>query len=130
MTHEHTLPRFRRTGWLVGAAFLALAPAAPGRADEDRKKPRYPKPPSATNVQLVPDAWKTVQVRKLSPSELDRLLSARQKADNVGCAGSHSTTKLRFIRRVYLDLTGKLPPPRAVRAFITDEASGQAREAD
>jgi hypothetical protein len=52
---------------------------------------------------------------------LGRLLVARQKADNVPIAPRINDSA--FIRRVYLDLTGKLPAPRAVSAFVNDEAS-------
>jgi hypothetical protein len=121
MTRKRTHLLSGQIGWLIGAALFGLVLTASGRADEDRKKPRYPRPPSATNVKLVPDAWKSAPVRKLSPAELDRLLAAGQKADNVKVAPIVSDGA--FIRRAYLDLTGKLPPPREVRSFVADKAS-------
>jgi hypothetical protein len=116
------LPRAcRRAGFLpiVGLALLALT--APARGDDDTKKPRYPKPPSDKDVKLVPDAWKSASVRKLTHAELDRLLDARHKADNVKPAPLIDDGA--FLRRATLDLTGKLPGPSEVRAFVADSAS-------
>jgi hypothetical protein len=110
-----------RTRGLAWVALIGLVLCAPSRADEDRKKTRYPKPPSDKNVKLSPDAWKSAPARKLSPAELDRLLTASQKADNVKLALRINDGA--FVRRVYLDLTGKLPATRAVGTFISDNSS-------
>jgi hypothetical protein len=121
MTRE-PLPRLsRRAGFFVAVVLAALVAGAAARADEDRKKPRYPKPPSDRDVKLVPDAWKSAALRKLLPADLDRLLAARHKADNVKVAPLIGDGA--FIRRASLDLTGKLPRARDVQAFVADTAS-------
>ena len=69
---------------------------------------------------MVPDAWKSAPVAKLAPAELDRLLAADQKADKVKLAPAVDDGG--FIRRVSLDLTGKLPSPLDVQAFVSSQA--------
>jgi hypothetical protein len=108
---------------LCHALFVCLALASPGRADEDRKKPRYPKAPSDAGVRLTPEAWKSAPVRKLTPAELDRLLLAGQKADKVQLAAPIDDAG--FLRRASLDLTGKLPGPREVQRFLADRDAGK-----
>src|SRR5262245_38239842 len=105
--------------WLGLSAVLALAFTAAARADD--KKPRYPKPPSDKGVKLVPEAWKSAPNKKLTPAELDRLLSAAQKKDDVKLAPVVPDET--YIRRVYLDLTGALPSALEVKRFTSDPSS-------
>jgi hypothetical protein len=100
--------------WLIALAFAGLTAAA----GADERKPRYPKPPDATGVQLVPDAWKAGPDKALTPAELDALLAAGHKADQVQPAPAAPDDV--FLRRVYLDLTGKPPTPRQLREFRAD----------
>jgi hypothetical protein len=120
---QERIPCFARYGgFLLGATLLGLVLlTAPVRADENARKPRYPKPPSDKNVALTPDAWKSVPVRKLAPAELDRVLAASQKADKVKVAESIDDGG--FLRRVHLDLVGRLPGPKDVRAFLSSDRS-------
>jgi hypothetical protein len=116
MSTERASSCWRRTCFLLAAWLLA----APAFADEDARKPRYPRPPSDKNVRLAPQAWEDSPVRKLSPAELDRLLAAGQKADKVRLATRIGDGG--FLRRVFLDVAGKLPTPREVRDFLADES--------
>lgn len=99
-----------RTGWLTLLVVLGLH--LPTRAD-DSKKPRYPKSPSADNVKLVPDAWKTVPVKALAPADLDRLLMASQKGDKVKPAAPAADDV--FFRRVIWISSAGCPPPATPR---------------
>lgn len=49
-------------------------------------------------------------------NEVDRLTSRKWK--DLGLAPSRRTTDAEFIRRVYIDLCGKLPPADDVKAFV------------
>src|SRR5262249_7861026 len=101
---------------LALAAGLALL-AGPGRAD-DTKKSRLPKGPSDKGVKLIPDAWKTVAVKKLTPAEVDKLLADAQKNDKIKNAPLVSDDL--FLRRAALDLIGRLPPASSMGAFLKD----------
>ncbi len=103
----------RRTAWLMGlltAGVLTLDL----RAAET--KPAYPASPNAENVKVIPDAWKTAPDKPATSAEIDALLTKEQKAEQLKPAPQ--TTDEQFIRRAYLDLTGKLPTPEEVESFI------------
>jgi hypothetical protein len=53
-----------------------------------------------------------------APTEVDRLVVA--KLEKLGIIPSEVCTDEEFLRRVSLDLTGSLPTPREVRAFVAD----------
>src|SRR5439155_3601520 len=103
--------RARALGFAVTTFLLALA------ADVRAGKPE----PSA-NLRSGPIAaadWKKAATTPLQPGEIDRLLAAEQKA--AGVSPAPLTTDEQFIRRVHLDVTGKLPSPSAVLAFVADK---------
>src|SRR5262245_39554891 len=79
-------------------------PAAPSPAADDSKKPRFPRPPNAENVKVVPEAWKTASRTPLASGEIDRLLAAARKADAQSAKQPLAplTTDEQFIRRVSL----------------------------
>jgi hypothetical protein len=71
---------------------------------------------SSENIPLIPPAWKTAPQRPLTPQELDQLLAERMQAE--GRAYAAPIDDALFVRRVSLHLTGKLPPPAEVEAFL------------
>jgi hypothetical protein len=89
----------------------------------DDKKPSYPQPPSAKDVKITPDAWKTAPRQRLTANELDALIASDQKADKL--APSPVISDEQFIRRVTLDLTGKLPLPADVEEFVASQATNK-----
>jgi hypothetical protein len=60
---------------------------------------------------------RTVTPPTLTPADLDSLMEQHLAKSKVPLAAP--TTDVEFVRRVYLDLTGKLPTPEQVRAFCT-----------
>jgi hypothetical protein len=102
---------------LITLACLALL--APARAEDEKRKTRYPKPPDAAGVKLVPDGWKAAPKKALTPTELDLLVKAAQAPDKVTPVAAVPDDV--FIRRVSLDLTGKLPGAKEVVAFVTSK---------
>ena len=80
--------------------------------------PKYNKnddpPPVLTN-----DAWKGVSKSPLQAGEIDRMIAADQEKAKV--KPSPVTTDEQFIRRVMLDLTGRLPVPADVTEFQADK---------
>lgn len=100
--------------WRITALACLLAATLPGLADD--QKPAGYGPTKDQNVSVMPPEWKTAPKMRLSSAELDRILRKEQNADKL--RPSPRTTDEQFIRRVYLDLTGKLPPPTEVKAFV------------
>jgi len=96
------------------AGLVVLTPA---RSEED-KKSRLPQAPEAKGVPIVPPAWKSAPKKLASPAEIDALLLASQKADQLPTAPLASDDL--FLRRLTLDLTGKLPTARELSAFLSD----------
>src|SRR5262249_15348736 len=112
----------RRRALLLPAALLlgltCLATAAEPTS-EDKRKVRYPKAPSDKGVKLYPDAWKTAPVKAVTPAEIDALLTKAQKADKIPPAPLAPDDV--FMRRVHLDLVGRIPPAAQLRAFLADK---------
>ncbi len=80
------------------------------------------KPDQASAVRggAVPVAdWLKAATTPLAAGEIDRLIAREQKA--AGVTPAPRTTDEQFIRRVHLDLTGKLPQSADILAFIADK---------
>lgn len=120
------LPMTRRGLVLILAPALLLA--------GDPSCPRYPsaqRTEVAENIELD-RAYETLArqrapfrntaaVRRAAESRsnfIDQRLFARMAADNVKPAPT--TTDAEFLRRVTLDLTGRIPTPEAAEAFLND----------
>jgi len=63
------------------------------------------------------------QAKELSPAELDKLLDADWKKAHVQPAPP--VDDARFLRRLYLDLAGAIPPPEVVQAYLADGKPGR-----
>lgn len=127
-------PFIRRCSLLGLGLALLFAGALPLAAGDDpAKKADPPKPeekkkvgygvPGTDTVPVMPPEWKTVAKERLSPGQLDALLQKEQKADQL--KPSPLTTDEQFIRRVTLDVTGKLPSPAEIKAFVADPSAGK-----
>jgi hypothetical protein len=68
--------------------------------------------------QLNSADWLKASTAPLQPGEIDRLVGANLKKANVQPAPT--TTDEEFIRRVTLDLTGRLPLPERIAEFLGD----------
>lgn len=86
----------------------------PAHAQDKKEKPALP---SGT---LAPADWKKFSTAPLAAGELDKLVADEQKKADVKPAPK--TSDEQFIRRVYLDITGKLPAPADVKDFLDDKA--------
>src|SRR5262245_10480701 len=82
--------------------------AAPPKSDKNEKPPI-----------LTSDPWKGVSTSPLKSGEIDELVAKGQKEAKV--SPSPRTTDEQFIRRVMLDLIGRLPLPADVTEFAADK---------
>ena len=94
-------------------------------ASTEADPPSKDAPPKAV-VQLPvgnldAKAWLTYSTKPLEAGEIDRLIAAELSKLSIKPAAK--TTDEQFIRRVYLDLTGKLPAPGEIKEFATDNAA-------
>lgn len=87
------------------ALVTGVAVAAPPKSDKPQK--------------LTNDEWKGVPTSPLQAGEIDRLVGQAQEAAKVKAAPL--TTDEQFLRRVMLDLTGRLPLPADVTEFLADK---------
>lgn len=103
-------------GWLAGVLGLLLVPAA-GMADEfpagSRAFARAPRP-------------KPLELREVVAA-VDRRIAERWAAAGVEPAGLADDAE--FLRRVSLDLTGRIPSVEEVLRFLEDPAPEKRREA-
>src|SRR5438874_9547791 len=107
------------TGGRCGLASLALlavgwglAPQAAHAADRTPAKDLRSAPIKASE-------WQNASTRPLEPGEIDRLIGKELQVSGIRPAAR--TTDEQFVRRVHLDLTGHLPRPADVTAFVADK---------
>ncbi len=68
---------------------------------------------------LTREAWRTAAHTPATPEEVDRLIARDLGAE--GGMPAPLTTDEQLLRRVWLDLTGRLPLPADVREFVADK---------
>src|SRR5688572_16431436 len=104
-----------RTWSVATIAILTLAGWHPASADPP-KEGKTDKPATALPLGNLDTAdWLKFPAKKLEPGEIDRMVNAALKEAKLTAAPL--TSDEQFIRRVYLDLTGKLPMPADMTEF-------------
>jgi hypothetical protein len=103
----------RNANFLAALVAFVVAVSVSDAADVRPATPITPR----SNV-LTGEPWTGVPIAKLSPAELDKLLSAELREDHIKPAAR--TTDEAFLRRVSLDLTGRLPSPQEIADFVRD----------
>lgn len=79
------------------------------------------KPTSLLPVGYLPkEEWLKAPATPLQPGEIDRLVNAALKKSNV--TPTPLTSDEQFIRRVSLDLTGRLPDPKDIAEFTANKS--------
>ncbi len=113
--------RFARFLQIVCTSLLALLVVGSLSADppakDSAKKPVVQLPVGTLDAK----DWLKASTKPLAKGEIDQLINAELAKVNVKAAGR--TTDEQFIRRVYLDLTGRLPTPSDIAAFGQDGSS-------
>lgn len=117
-----------RTGLAVCAMTAIVAVALAGIASPSwgqtapARKPAA-KPPQAKSKAKAPlRPNRTVSPPTLTPSQLDTMID--QTIAEAGAPAANLTTDDEFIRRVSLDLNGRLPTPEAILAFRRGKSLG------
>ena len=121
------------TVWSLALAPLALAQPPSQSASNDPGCPGYPAAVRADWDQALEldNAYRAFQKSRRAPlktaalpsrrdSFIDNLLFDKMQADGVPPAEVASDSE--FLRRVYLDLTGRIPQPADAAAFLNDSA--------
>ncbi|MCS7045385.1 MAG: DUF1549 and DUF1553 domain-containing protein [Gemmataceae bacterium] len=102
-------------------AFLLAASPASLQADPAAQvKTDEAKPIVYPTGYLRTEDWLKASTAPLAKGELDRLVNEQLKKANVGPAPL--TTDEQFVRRVWLDLTGRLPKPTDLKEFLADQS--------
>ncbi|MBI1915414.1 MAG: DUF1549 domain-containing protein [Planctomycetes bacterium] len=91
-------------GW--GVSPQAACAAGPAAAKDFRSAP------------IKTSEWQNASTRPLETGEIDRLIVKELQVSGIRPAGR--TTDEQFVRRIHLDLTGKLPLPADVTEFVAD----------
>lgn len=100
----------------LALGLLALVVLAAGSARADAPAPVAAPLPTGT---LDTADWLKAPATPLQPGEIDRLVGAALAKARLTPAPR--TTDEQFVRRVYLDLTGRLPVPADVTEFLADQ---------
>jgi len=96
---------------VVGRPSPAATPASPAV-----------KPPETVverTVVLSDQDWRQTPRKPITPREVDDLIAAEMRAGARGVEPAPLTTDEQFIRRVTLDLTGRLPGPDQIAEFVS-----------
>lgn len=114
----HLFPSWRRSRSLLADFLLALTACAwlagsPGVAA----------PPTPRQVVLKEEDWRQSPLKPVAPSEIDALVAKELQRSGIEPLGL--TTNEEFFRRVNLDLTGQLPRPADIAAFVRDVDPGK-----
>ncbi len=118
---------------MINARYLLPAALTANLFAADPHCPRYPDAVRAEQIELLEldrsyQAYSRrvqfgVAARRQETARtnlVDQHLFAKMAADNVRSAPASSDTE--FLRRVHLDLTGRIPTPEAAEAFLADPA--------
>jgi hypothetical protein len=110
---QHPIPPFRRTFLILGFVFAWYLP---GLAHGDT--PRGKSTPALPGGAIPPEAWRQASEAPLTASEIDRLVN--HELEKCGIKPAAITTDEQFLRRLWLDVTGKLPMPADLQEFQAD----------
>jgi hypothetical protein len=122
----------QRWRWLLPALLLVGVPAE--AADGKPARAVVPRPPA--DALLKVEDWQKTPLQPVRAEEIDQLLEQSLRQLPVEQPGSHTrltqqTTDEEFVRRLYLDVTGRLPTPVEQEHFAADrEADKRARLID
>ncbi len=111
---------------LLGRPALGDAPAVKGEArpaDATAGKASGKEPAKAPEAPLPDRPKKVVSPPSLEPAEVDSLLEKALAGTKAPV--SPITTDEEFVRRIYLDVTGKLPTIDEMRAFVNARDKGK-----
>jgi hypothetical protein len=93
---------------------------------DDKKKPSPEYGKKLDKVDVTPKEWLSTEARKLAPTDIDSLLKKLQSQEGLKYAAR--TSDEAFLRRVYLDLVGKLPEPNEIKRFVADKTPNKRPE--
>jgi hypothetical protein len=114
---------------MLGTSLLACWCLAGTGFTADAKKPAKAEPASLALEAVASEAWLKASTAPLSPGEIDSLVL--RELEKAKIKPAPLTTDEQFLRRVWLDLTGRLPMPADVQEFLSDtEPNKRARMID
>jgi hypothetical protein len=106
----------------IGALILALTAGGVG-AETPPKHPENPAPARGRLNQLTAEIAPRTSPASIQPvpvrNFIDTFVFSKMERDRIPHAGL--STDAEFLRRVHLDLTGRLPEPDAIQKFLADK---------
>src|SRR5262245_14756506 len=106
----------REYGGLAVLALLAVGWSATPQVAR-AAGPAAPRDSRAAPIKA--SEWQNASTRPIEAGEIDRLIAKELQASGIRPAPR--TTDEQFVRRIYLDLTGRLPPPVDISAFVASK---------
>jgi len=106
---DNSQPRASKSGKKTIDALGLDHPEAPRSEREER---------NALTRELSAQLPKTARIAVEPKNYIDEFVFSRLKQDRIPHAGL--STDIEFLRRIHLDLTGRIPEPEVIRKFISD----------
>src|SRR4051794_24152300 len=106
-------------GMGIGLAALLLTSFIGAQEPKEDKKPAVQLPVGTLDTK----DWLKASTKPLEAGEIDRLVGT--ELARLGVKPAAQTTDEQFLRRVYLDLTGKMPTPTDVTEFMADKSAAK-----
>jgi hypothetical protein len=126
MSHRASYRRIAARFVLLAATIAAALPlravAEEKKVGKGRGAPTVSQtvaPPAPRSALLTSEVWNKAPLAPVSSRDLDNLVAHELKASKIEPAPL--TADEQFLRRVTLDMTGKLPRPAEVNAFVLDK---------
>jgi hypothetical protein len=106
----------------AGIAALAAGAVAQEKTDKPPKRDIFTPAPKAIAVEQAPVATGELQKQLDKAKAINELLAKSWKDNNL--KPSDVTSDYGFVRRVYLDILGRIAKPQEVTAYVRDNAPG------
>lgn len=113
--------------WIV--MFLSSCVLSVAQGWDEKEKQKSPSASSKSygqkldKVDVIPSEWKQGKAEKITSAAIDSQI--RDLLTKEGVKLSPLASDEKFIRRAYLDLTGKLPEPSVIQSFTAEKSTNK-----
>jgi hypothetical protein len=117
--HRPSNKTWRLERWLLALVGSMSLFASPAFADPPKAATKVAEPVALPSGTISDEDWRKASTMPLAKGEIDRLIS--RELSKIGVKPAPRTTDEQFLRRVTVDLVGRLPTPAELDAFVKEK---------